>query len=102
MMSSASAPSGYGWKYLDFLPRLNPGLERIPEADVFAGHVDVHESAKPSVLVGEALAQLAVLLEQRVEHGADGLTVDLHRALASGGVAQLSRELDGDAHAATT
>src|SRR5579884_2079330 len=72
-------------------------VEPVHEADVLAAHVDVHEAAQPAVL-GDAGAQLAVAVVQRVEHLPHRGAVDLGRRLSSGGLAQLGGDPDRDWH----
>ena len=62
--------------------------------------VDVDEAAQLAVLAGDAVAQLAVLRVERLEHLADGAAVGLRLGGAAGGGAQLRRELDRDGHQA--
>ena len=69
------------------------GLEAVLEADVLAADVDVDEAPQVPVL-GDALAQAVVLVEDRVERLADGPALDLELALAAGGGAELRRDLD--------
>src|SRR4029079_2126033 len=52
--------------------------------------------------LGDALAQIAVGVEDRVEDLADGRAGDLHLALAVGRGAELGRDLHGDWHQAAT
>src|SRR6266508_2202424 len=87
-------PAGHCGQDLDFLPVGHRRREPVAEADVLAVDVDVDEPAQPAVAVGQAIAQLAVALEEGVEHSAHGGAVDAHRALAACGFAQLGRELD--------
>src|SRR5215218_1926963 len=73
-------------------------LEAVAEADVLAVHVDVDEPAQGAVAVGQPVAQLAVALEQRVEHLADRPALELELTLAAGRRPQLRGDLDLDRH----
>src|SRR5262249_36104223 len=59
-------------------------VEAVLEADVLAGDVDVDEPAQIPVL-GDPLAQAVVLVEDRLERLADGGSLDLQLAPATGG-----------------
>src|SRR6185437_11818203 len=78
---------------------IDRGLQAILEADVLAGDVDVDEAAQIAVL-GDALAESVVLVEDRIEGLADGRALDLELALATGRGAELGGNLHGDAHRA--
>src|SRR6478735_6719670 len=72
-------------------------LKPLLEADVLAADVDVDEAAKVAVL-GDAVAEAAVGVEDRVEHLAHGRAFDFELGVAAGGGAQLRGDLHGDTH----
>src|SRR2546423_689991 len=69
----------------------------VLEADVLPGDVDVDEPAQPAVL-RDPLAELSVLLEDRVERLAHGASIDLDLALALGHSSELRGDLHGNGH----
>src|SRR3954453_17207553 len=77
-------------------------VEAVGEADVLAVDVDVDEAPQRAVAVRQAIAQLAVTVEQRVEHLAHGPTVHLELGLAAGRGPQLGRDLDLHRHQTCT
>src|SRR6478736_4219586 len=87
-------PAGDGGEDLDLLAVGHRRVEPVAEADVLAVDVDVDEAAQAAVAIRQPVAQLAVALEQRVEHGADGGALDADGALTARGLAQLGRQLD--------
>jgi hypothetical protein len=87
---------------LDLLAVGDGRVEPVAEADVLAVDVDVDEPPQGAVAIGQAVAQLAVALEQRVEHRADGGALDADGALAPGGLAQLGRQLHLRHHTCTS
>src|SRR6185312_7810343 len=76
---------------------LDGGVEAVEEADVLAVDVDVDKAAQPAVL-GDAAAQLAEALVERVKDLADGRPVDARGGLALGGGAKLGGDLHADGH----
>src|SRR6476661_2506225 len=101
MHQAARSAAGDGGKdgYLGAV--VDGRVEALLEADVLAGDVDVDEAAQVAVL-GDPLAQIAVGLEDGVEHLAHGPPAHLDFGLASGGGAQLGRDLHGDCHQTAT
>src|SRR5919197_3212002 len=91
-----------GGQDLDLLPVGDRRLQAVAEADVLAVDVDVDEAAHAAVAVGQAIAELAVEVEEAGEHLADGRAVDADRAGAAGGLAQLGGQLDGRHQARTS
>src|SRR5919201_4389212 len=77
------------------------GVQSVPEADVLSGDIDVHEATQAAVL-GDAIAQIVVLLEDRIERLTDGRTLDLDLALAVRHGPELRWDLHCDRHGAGT
>ena len=98
--SSAQPPATAG-RIVTSSPSLIDRLQALLEADVLAADVDVDEAAQVAVL-GDPLAQVAVGVEDGVEHLADGGALDLELGLAAGRGAQLGRDLHGDCHQTAT
>src|SRR4051794_36024830 len=94
---AGASAAGDRRKDLDLVAVAELGFEPVLEADVLTGDEDVHEAAQPAVL-GDALAEAVVLLEDGVERLADGRPLDLQLALAPGSRSKLGRDLDRDAH----
>src|SRR5262245_36141002 len=99
--STNQSATGNGGKDCHLCTIIDGCIKAILEADVLAAHVDVDEAAQVAVL-GNSLAQLAVRLEDGIEHLADGLSRDLHLGLPSGRRAELGRDLHGDCHHKTS
>jgi hypothetical protein len=91
-----------GGQDLDLLAVRDGRVEAVGEADVLPVDVDVDEAPQAAVAVREAVAELAVAVEQRVQDLADGAAGDLELTRAAGGGAQLRRDLDLHGHQART
>src|SRR5688500_1309771 len=90
MRTEASA-AGHGREDLYLLAQPDLRVQPGEEADVLAGHVDVDETPQAAALA-DALPQVGVAVEQRVEHLADGGALDLGLRVAAGHGAQLRRD----------
>ena len=91
----ASRTAGYRGQDGYFVTVVDARLQPLLEADVLAGDVDVDEAAQVAVL-GDAVPETTVGVEDGVEDLADGLAFHFQLAFAAGGGAQLRRDLHGD------
>src|SRR3954453_22253747 len=97
--SRGRSAAGDGGEDRDLVAVVHRCVEPVLEADVLAGDVDIHEAAQVAVL-GDALPEAIVLVEDGVERLADGRALDLQLSVAAGCGAELGRDLHGDAHRA--
>src|SRR5680860_1210703 len=100
-ITTGGLATSHGRKNRYLVALADGGVEALLEADVLTADVDVDEAAQVAVL-GDPLAQVAVRVEDRVEHLAHGRAGNLHLGVSAGRGAQLGRDLHGDCHQATT
>src|SRR4029077_11287523 len=63
---------------------LEHGVEAVEVADVVVVLVDVDESVQPARAVEPDVTEARIALDERAEHGADGVAVDGNRRLTVG------------------
>src|SRR4051794_26235066 len=87
-VAGGRSAAGDGGEDRDLVAVVHRCVEPVLEADVLAGDVDIHEAAQVAVL-GDALPEAIVLVEDGVERLADGRALDLQLSVAAGCGAEL-------------